>query len=69
MSAPFDYGRLVQEAATRAEVAKTYALMLRCDTTASEWTAINEAILLRWRPSGLTWIKRRARWLAARPGR
>lgn len=45
----------------RNDVAKTYALTLRsseCDKV--DWGKVNQAILDRWSPYALKWIKERA---------
>ncbi|HEX2879870.1 MAG TPA: hypothetical protein VHO25_10100 [Polyangiaceae bacterium] len=43
---------------TRADVAKTYAILIQKGHT--EFLEINRAIIARWSPSALGWIKERA---------
>lgn len=46
----------------RKQVAHTYGILIH--TGHREFTAINQAILARWSPSGLNWIKTQAwRWV------
>lgn len=45
-------------ACTRKNVAKTYSYLLRQGH--KEWAAINRAIIKRWSPSALRWIKEQA---------
>lgn len=51
----------------RQEVAHTYSVLLRSDPQ-PDFAAINSAILTRWMPSGLEYIKERA-WTIAQRGR
>jgi hypothetical protein len=45
----------------RNDVAQTYALALRSsDANDVDWRKVNEAIIKRWSPYALTWIKERA---------
>lgn len=47
--------------ATRNEVAENYAIGLRTHGMSwSHWSDVNAAILRRWTPSGLAYIKERA---------
>ena len=43
----------------RNSVALTYALAMR-SSEATDWKAVNEAIIKRWSVAGLTYIKERA---------
>ncbi len=45
---------------TRKEIAKTYSLALRVTSRPVNWSRINRAILTRFQPSSLDWIKRQA---------
>lgn len=46
---------------TRRDVAKTYALALRSsERNRVDWKKVNRAIIDRWSPSGLDWIKQQA---------
>ena len=45
----------------RKDVAKTYALSLRSSERKSiNWRKVNEAIMTRWSPAALAWIKQQA---------
>jgi hypothetical protein len=44
---------------TRKIVAKTYALAI-VSSVSTEWGVVNRAIVNRWSPSALEWIKDRA---------
>lgn len=44
----------------RQHVADTYAILLQKGATREQFVAINEAIIKRWSPSALRWIKERA---------
>lgn len=46
------------KAFTRNDVAHTYAILIQKGH--QEWRSINEAILKRWSPAGLRWIKEQA---------
>lgn len=46
------------KAFTRADVAKTYAILIQKGH--QDWRPINEAILKRWSRSGFKWIKEQA---------
>lgn len=50
---------------TRADVAKTYSILLQKNTAKETFVEINKAIIKRWSPSGLRWIKEQA-WKIAR---
>ena len=56
-------GQLMQEIAdprmTRDDVAQTYALAL-LDMESVDWPAVNRAIIERWSPSALGYVKDRA---------
>jgi hypothetical protein len=57
-----DAGRVIEneiaQGSVQREVAKTYALALRSDSTTQEdWVLANESILKRWSPAGLLRIK------------
>ncbi len=43
----------------RKQISQTYALALR-SSEATDWKAVNEAIVKRWSLSCLTWIKEQA---------
>jgi hypothetical protein len=47
---------------TRRDVAKTYALTIRSSVASDrvDWTKVNSAIIARWSPSALVWIKEQA---------
>ena len=46
---------------TRLDIAKTYALTLKSSERDSvNWSKVNVAIISRWSPSALRWIKNRA---------
>jgi hypothetical protein len=49
---------------TRKEVASTYAILLCKPIGSDDIRKINQAILARWSPSGLRWIKERAYCIA-----
>lgn len=49
---------IADPAMTRKEVARTYAILI--DKGHKEFAGINRAILKRWSPSGLQWIKTQA---------
>lgn len=52
---------------TRADVAKTYWLALRSsERGAVDWAKVNRAIIARWSPAALQWIKTRV-WKAEFP--
>ena len=44
---------------TRRDVAQTYALALR-SSVETDWETVNRAILKRWSPHALKWIKDQA---------
>lgn len=47
----------------REQIATTYGAMIRehhADLSVIPWAEINAAILKRWSPAGLVWIKERA---------
>jgi len=45
----------------RRDVAQTYALALKSsEHDRIDWRAVNEAIITRWSPHALVWIKERA---------
>ena len=48
------------KAYTRADVAKTYSILLQKATPLATFVRINEAIIKRWSPSALRWIKEQA---------
>jgi hypothetical protein len=43
---------------TRADVAQTYAILIKRGHR--DWKPINEAIMKRWSPAALKWIKEQA---------
>ena len=45
---------------TRKDVAATYAILIQKRTQSESIAEINKAILKRWSPAGLKWIKERA---------
>lgn len=53
------------EVYTRADVAKTYSILLQKATPLATFVEINKAIIKRWSPSGLRWIKEQA-WKIAK---
>lgn len=60
---------IADPAMKRKQVAHTYGILLRIGHR--DFAAINAAILVRWSPSGLNWIKTQAwRWVktGAMPG-
>ncbi len=52
-------GEIAMSEMKRNDVAKTYALALRSSEQV-DWRAVNQAILDRWSPHALKWIKDRA---------
>ena len=54
-------GQLLEEIAdpkmTRRQVALTYGLAIRGDHSRVDWPKVNGAIVARWSPSALEWIK------------
>lgn len=51
---------IANRAMTRADVAQTYAMLIRQADETCDWRRINEAIIRRWSRSALEYIKRRA---------
>jgi len=55
-------GQLLEEIAdpkmTRRQVALTYGLAVRGDQSRVDWPRVNRAIVARWSPSTLEWIKK-----------
>lgn len=51
---------VVQSGVTRDQIAKHYSSMLRLGVTRFDFARINSSILVRFKKSGLEWIKRRA---------
>lgn len=54
---------IADPAFTRKDVAKTYALALRSSERERgliDWSKVNRAIIARWSPSALQWIKQKA---------
>jgi hypothetical protein len=55
-------GQLLAEIAdpkmTRRQVALTYGLAVRGDQSRVDWPKVNRAIVARWSPSALDWIKK-----------
>ena len=59
-------GEIEDRAFTRDNVAKTYAFCIR-QRHEVDFDIVNRAILKRWSPAGLLYIKKRAwQWLAGR---
>lgn len=50
---------------TRKDVARTYSILLQKNTPMDKFVEINKAIIKRWSPSGLRWIKEQA-WKIAK---
>lgn len=50
---------------TRKDVARTYSILLQKATPLATFVKINKAIIKRWSPSALRWIKEQA-WKIAR---
>lgn len=50
---------IADKAMKRLDVAKTYALALR-SSWPTDWLKVNKAILARWSPHALVWIKEKA---------
>lgn len=49
----------ISNGAPRRAVAQTYRLAIQ-SSEATDWAAVNAAIIERWSVSGLTWIKQQA---------
>lgn len=64
-------GQLMEEIAdpkmTRRQVALTYGLAIRGGCSRVDWPKVNRAIVARWSPSALEWIKAFA-WKGLRDG-
>jgi hypothetical protein len=50
---------IAEPSSKRRDIAKTYALALR-SSEATDWKAVNAAIIARWSVSALNWIKEQA---------
>lgn len=50
---------------TRKDVAQTYSILLQKNTPLETFVEINKAIITRWSPSALRWIKEQA-WKMAK---
>lgn len=53
------------EGFTRKDVARTYSYLLQTETPHDQFAEINRAIIKRWSPSALRWIKEQA-WKIAK---
>lgn len=53
------------EGFTRKDVARTYSILLQKNTPQDKFVEINKAIIKRWSPSALRWIKEQA-WKIAK---
>lgn len=49
----------IAQGAPRLAVAQTYRLAME-STVPTDWARVNAAILARWSPAGLVWIKQQA---------
>lgn len=54
------FNELEDRVYTRADVAKTYAILLQKNTPLDTYVEINKAIIKRWSPTALRWIKEQA---------
>lgn len=53
-------GEIADKRMRRRDVAQSYSLILRDQRDQVDWAKINHAILERWSPHALNWIKEQA---------